>query len=202
MTDLQNKVIRKGLSYRRRMRRLKLGLPILAIVLIIVLIASYQTKFVEAPASFSLLNLTSEMKNMLVEGTSDANAPYRVRAATARADDTNENLIYLTIFSAQLQQPSYVMDIKAPTGLLDRSTNIMDLDTPVALDRSDGLKVRAGDSQIDLDASKMQSDDGVRIDGPDGQWLTASRFSVDAKGGRHNFAGQVKLHLPAKRAKP
>ncbi len=202
MNEPQNNVIKKGLSYGRRMRRLKIGLPLLAAALVLLLIASYRTKLVEAPISMPLLNLATEMKNMLVEGMSDANAPYLVRADYAQADEVNEDLIHLTRFSAELQQTRFVLDVTAPTAQLNRANNNLSLDRPVAMDRSDGLQMRAGNSEVDLDASKMQSNDGVRIDGPDGQWLVAQRFSADAKTGQYHFAGSVKLHLPPKGAKP
>jgi hypothetical protein len=202
MNEPQNNVIKKGLSYGRRMRRLKIGLPLLAAALVLLLIASYQTKLVEAPIPMPLLNLATEMKNMLVEGMSDTNAPYLVRADYAQADEVNEDLIHLTRFSAELQQTRFVLDVTAPTAQLNRANNNLSLDRPVAMDRSDGLQMRAGNSEVDLDASKMQSNDGVRIDGPDGQWLVAQRFFADAKTGQHHFAGSVKLHLPPKGAKP
>jgi hypothetical protein len=202
MNEPQNNVIKKGLSYGRRMRRLKIGLPLLAAALVLLLIVSYRTKLVEAPIPMPLLNLATEMKNMLVEGMSDTNAPYLVRADYAQADEVNEDLIHLTRFSAELQQTRFVLDVTAPTAQLNRANNNLSLDRPVAMDRSDGLQMRAGNSEVDLDASKMQSNDGVRIDGPDGQWLVAQRFFADAKTGQHHFAGSVKLHLPPKGAKP
>jgi lipopolysaccharide export system protein LptC len=202
MNEPQDNIIKKGLSYGRRMRRLKIGLPLLAAALVLLLIASYRTKFVDGPMSTPLLKLATEMKNMLVEGTSDADAPYWVRADYAQADEANESLVHLTRFSAQLQQTRFILDVTAPTAQLDRASNQLALDKPVAMDRSDGLQMRAGDSNVDLDASKMQSNDGVRIDGPDGQWLVAQRFSADAKAGQHHFSGRVKLHLPPKAATP
>ena len=197
MSEPQDK-IKNGLSYGRRMRRLKIGLPVLAAALVVLLVASYRTQFVDAPTSTPLLNLATEMKNMLVEGMSDTNAPYKVHADYAQTDDANEDLVHLTVFSAQLDQKRYQLDVTAPTAQLNRATNKLSLHQPVAMDRSDGLRMRSGDSEVDLDVSTMQSDAGVRIEGPDGQWLVAQRFSADAKSGKHHFAGRVKLHIPAK----
>lgn len=196
MSNGQHDSIRQGLRVRRRMRRLKIVLPLVALVLFFALVASYRSQNF-GQSGFNLpAELPTNMQNMVVEGRSDAGTPYRVSVARAEVRGDDERLLYLTAFKSDLQQSPQALTIEAPNGVLDREQNLFDLNRPVRIRRADGLMMDAGQSVFDIDGAQMRSQDGVLITGPGGRTLSAEAFSINAEAGQHAFSGKVRVYIP------
>lgn len=187
---------RRGDSWSRFVRWMRLALPLAAFAIVAVLVVWPE---MEGPRPFESADSDRASRNEVVEprfeSRDEERQPYTVTAANAIQDSENMNLV-------RLEKPVADMTLKtgkwlagnADTGLFDQSLRILVLDGRVRLYHDDGYEISAGKIEIDLKNRTIRSEAPVRGHGPAGT-VEASGFFAEQDGGRLVFKGPARLVL-------
>lgn len=157
-------------SYARRMRRLKFGLPIIALLLIGLLVLwPYLTPEDILPQNLSAekTDLSSNgltMSEPRFSGTTKNQEPFSITAKTAAQNENDPaqvDLINLeaSVTLAQLGQ----LNLTATGGDYHTVNRRLNLIGPIALTAPNGVSMELGDLRADLDAGTGQSEQPVYI---------------------------------------
>ena len=168
--------------HSRRVARLKLVLPGLAIfVLGLLVIFSRSGNDIIQLAIFDGTDSGGGivLREPVMRGTSSANVPYEISAATAHTQDASNRLINLRDVDAQFDPvgsaPGYV--IEAKTGLMNNETGILNLADGVTYRDDNGLVLVLVDLLYDTSDGTGQTEKPVSGVAPQGT-LEASGLQI------------------------
>ena len=152
--------------HSRRVARLKLVLPGLALIVLGLLVIFSRTEndiiqltiFDGTDAGGSIV-----LRKPIMRGTSSANVPFEISAATARAQDASKTLINLRNVDAKFEPvgsaPGYFIDAK--TGLMNNETGILNLTDGVTYRDDNGLVLMLVDLLYDTSDGTGQTEKTV-----------------------------------------
>jgi len=133
------------------------------------------------------------MHNPRYVGQTSAAEPYAVTAASAYADPTRPNFIYLDEMAADLVTVDRRdVRVTALTGTYNRAGEKLDLDGGVELTTSDGYRFASESAQLLLRQGRVVGHQPIAGQGPVGT-LDAQRFEILDGGEILRFEGRVKV---------
>jgi len=185
--------------HSRRVRVLKFGLPVAALVLALVFGAM---AYIRLPGGVSvdLANTSISdgklvMANPKLGGFTRDNEPYSMTAARAIQDMSDHNLVRLEEITAELpfnMGNSALVD--AGIGLLDRAANRLELTDGLTITTRDGMRAVLKSARIDIANSSMETDQPVEVT-LDGVRLVADSMRAEADGRVMVFENKVRLNI-------
>lgn len=187
----------------RLVRRLRIALPIVAVILIAAFIINTRSNSVDQAFldDFKSISASTEelrMANPRFAGIDDKGKPYEITAIAASQDPAAKDVI-------QLERPRAVQGgadsasvVTAESGLYQSDENILTLDREVTLEHQLGAKtyvLRTPRATVLIGDQVVTSDAGVGVEGPDGETLQADRMRAFREDGRVVFEGNVSMRI-------
>jgi len=186
-------------GYSRFVSMMKVGLPIIALLLVVMVLAwpRLQTTSEIFQLTYASIGEDEEgatgMVNARFVGTDADNRPYVITAQTASQSNASGDVITLHMLQADMTMQSGTwITMTADKGKYYRLADRLELVGPVDVFSDMGYEFHTGDTIIDLAASIAESRHAVRGQGPFGN-LSAQTFRFTDKGQRIFFNGDVKL---------
>jgi lipopolysaccharide export system protein LptC len=200
ITGIKNDPLQNYLSARRhsaRVRRLKILLPLAAIVISLCFIAVswISTMF---PDNLKIAGATIENGRVVMEkpeisGLNQDGISYFMNARRALQAIVNPSDITLEDIEAAVPvRGDLVARIKASAAYFDRDSDKLDMTAPFDVVLSSGLKASLKSAHLDVRAGSMYSDDPVSISAK-GATLVADSVKITDKGRVFFFKGQVRM---------
>mgnify|MGYP001172755632 CR=1 FL=1 len=188
---------RQALAHSARVRRLKVLLPILAVVisLCFVAVSWVRTMF---PANLSIGGARIEngrivMEKPAISGRNEDGISYYMNASRALQSIANPNDIVLENIDAAVPiRGDLVARVNAKGAQFDRASDRLDLTDPFTVTLSSGITVDFQSANLDPHAGRMQSDEPVSVKGKDST-LVAKSMKITDKGRVIIFDGDVRL---------
>ena len=199
MAAERSAVFHNAARHSRKVRVLKLALPVLGAVMAAVFL--YKS-FLSAPAPVEIVAEESSvaegklvMANPKLQGYTSNDRPYSMSALRAVQDISNEAVIELQEISAMLPiDEKTSATIETVRGEFDRMANTLVVDTEINIKTSDGALARLASATVDLAAGRMWTEEPVDIQA-DGARITADAMSVEENGKRVIFDKRVRVHI-------
>jgi lipopolysaccharide export system protein LptC len=192
-------------QHSRRVRRLKLVLPVVAIAIAIAFpVYSYLvTPVIVAvktdDSAFSDGKLV--MANPKLEGFTKQNLPYVMTAIRAIQEVSKENVIALEGINAKLPidaKTTAILD--ASTGTYDREKNTLDLNSTITITTTDGMVAKLKSAFLDMGKGNMKTTEPVDISRA-GSRITSQAMSVEDNGKVLIFEKRVRVNIDPAKAK-
>lgn len=187
----------------RMIRRLRIALPILAVVLIAAFI--FNTNSTEDDEAFleDFTELTAatddlRMANPRFAGIDDEGKPFEVQAEWAVQAPGEKEVIGLEKPRAVQGEGDDVTVVTAETGVYQSEENILELTDNVTLEHTIGKDVyvfRSPAATVSISDEVVTSDAGVGGESIDGGALTADRMRAYNAEGRVVFEGNVSMRI-------
>jgi lipopolysaccharide export system protein LptC len=185
--------------HSRRVRRLKIALPLLA-VLMAVGFAGYS--FVSTPAPVPIQTEGSAfeegklvMNSPKLEGFTKDGRPYSVNATRATQDFDRQDIINLDGIDAKMPvEADNWARVEAISGVYDRTANTLDVPTDILVTTTDGLVAKFRSAFLDINNGSLKSATPVDIQSH-GSRITADSMSVLENGKRVIFETRVRVHI-------
>lgn len=190
--------------HSRRVRVLKLALPIGAVVLAVVFIAA---AYIASPGSlgFQLGSTSVEggrlvMQDPKLDGFTSDNRPYSMSAARASQLIGDGDRIDLEGIDARLplEDDDWVTVI-AETGTFDRAANTLNVTSPMTVQTEKGITARFQSAKVDISSGTMETSDPVEID-LDGSRVTADSMQIADDGAVMIFERRVRMRIEPDKA--
>lgn len=188
-------------SYSRAVAGLKILLPIVALGLLSTLFLLARPVDPEANLPFSEQEVENLKKEQRVGGptytgmTGDGSA-ITVIADTARPDILNPGRFDADNLSAQIEtERGVLIDIDAPSGVIDNSSELLTLSGGVEVHTSDGYTVLTDEVETTLDNTRLETAGRVYGSGPAGDlWADRMEMTQQENGSTLMvFKGDVKV---------
>ena len=195
----REKAFRVAQSHSRKVRLLKITLPILAILMAA---AFFGYSWILSPpgidvqlegAAFADGKLV--MANPKLDGLSNGDRPYTMTAARAVQELDNQGMIELEQINAKL--PVAKTDwavVKAERGRYDRSKNTLEMTNDITVTTSDGMVARLNSALVDIDKGNLQTSDPVDIERP-GTRIRSDSMTILQNGKVLVFEKRVRMHI-------
>lgn len=194
-----NQEFERAHRHSRRVRFLKLALPIGGVVAIIAVVAAFfVTTF--SPASIDLGDTRIEngrlvMRNPKLTGTDDAARPYNLTADKAFQQADTPTRISLEGISGRLpMSDTEFAEVRAGNGVYDTAAETLLLGGNIMVDTDSGLAIRMREADIDIDSGKMQSNNEVSVDTGRAR-ITAQSLTIEDNGRIIVFEDRVRMTL-------
>jgi len=186
-------------QHSARVRRLKIILPVGALVISLVFIAvSVIRSYI--PENLSVLGTKIEngkivMEKPAIAGRNKDGINYSMTAERALQDIKNPNSLTLeTIKAAVPLNSTIVARVTAASGDYDRSLDRLNMTAPFEVDLSTGLKAHLNSAFIDVKSGAMESHDPVRVTTKEGS-IIANGLKITDKGHVISFSGKVRVDI-------
>lgn len=185
--------------HSRRVRRLKIVLPLLAIVLGAGFVGY---SYLSTPASVSIQTDGSAfaegklvMNSPKLEGFTKDGRPYSVKATQATQDYEKQDIINLDGIDARMPvEEANWARVEAVSGVYDRTANTLDVPTDILVTTTDGLVAKLKSAFLDINNGSLKSTTPVDIQAH-GSRITADSMSVLDNGQRVIFETRVKVYI-------
>ena len=191
----------RAVRHSGRVRRLKIVLPLLAVVITGVFLAvSYFRTAV--PGSIELQSARIEdgkivMEAPAISGTNSDGARYSMNALEALQDIKNPNMITLQKIRAEVPVNSTISaKVEGESGVFDRETDRLEMTAPFSIKLSNGMHAQFQSAHLDVPAGQMITTDPVTINA-DKTTIVASTLRMTDKGQVIIFEGAVKVSIAA-----
>ncbi len=192
----------------RMVRRLRLGLPILALVLVAAFLVNTQSNTVDDAFlnDFENIDATAEELNMAsprFAGIDDKGKPFEITASKASQNTNNKDVVALDRPRAVQGENDGSTIVSADKGVYRSDVNILELNEAVTLQHDVGADTyvfRSPAATVSIKDEIVTSDSGVGGTGPDGRELTAERMKAFNGDGRVIFEGNVHMRIYPKNA--
>jgi lipopolysaccharide export system protein LptC len=192
-------------QHSRRVRRLKLILPLVAIA-IAVAFPVYSYLVTPAPVAvktddkaFSDGKLV--MANPKLEGFTKQNLPYVMTAVRAIQEVSKENVIALEGINAKLPiDAKTIATVDASSGTYDREKNTLDLNSTITITTTDGMVAKLKSAFLDMGKGNMKTNEPVDIS-RDGSRITSQTMSIEDNGKVLIFEKRVRVNIDPAKAK-
>ncbi len=194
----------QAVARSRLVRRLRIALPIFAVILIAAFIFNTQSNSVDQAflEDFKSITATTEelrMANPRFAGVDNEGKPFEITASAALQDPNAKDVV-------ELEQPRAVQNadeseatvVTANSGLYRSEENILELTDAVTLEHDLGSStyvLRSPEAIVAIKDQIVTSTAGVGAEGPDGATLTADRMKAYRNDGRVVFEGNVSMRI-------
>lgn len=181
-------------------KALRLVLPTIAIATVglYVVSAKLSAKFGDVTPSFEKFELSTEDLRMVtpkLEGVTDNNGRYVIRAASGTQKFDAPDIILLDRIDARLTQPNGDWaHLVSDTGRYESKTDKMDLKGNIRVVAQNGMDARLRTARIDIKAQRVLSTEPVRVDMPNGH-IDSQSILIDTGAKTINFVGEVRVRL-------
>lgn len=197
--DARAEAFGRAQRHSRRVRRLKVVLPTLAVLLMAgfgaysFLVAPASTKVeTEAPV---LVDGKLVMDSPKLEGFTKDGRPYSVNATQATQDYEKQDIINLDGIDARMPvEEANWARVEAVSGVYDRTANTLDVPTDILVTTTDGLVAKLKSAFLDINNGSLKSSTPVDIQAH-GSRITADSMSVLDNGQRVIFETRVKVYI-------
>jgi lipopolysaccharide export system protein LptC len=190
---------RLATRHSRRVKRLRVLLPVGALVVTLAFIAVSVARSL-MPEELQIESAKIEdgkvvMEKPAIAGRNSDGVRYSLRADRALQDIKNPNMITLeTIAAAVPVNDKVIARVMATSGIFDRGANLLNLDKPFTLNLSSGIDAQFGSANLDISGGTMTTDDPVAIQ-TKGASIVANSLEMKDKGRTMIFSGAVKLTI-------
>ncbi len=189
----------QAIGHSRRVRRMRIVLPLLALVLTAGFVAvSVVRAYLPENIKIDGINIEDGkvvMAKPTISGRNSNGIPYSLNALRALQDIKNPNLITLDTIAAKMPvNESTLADIAAVSGTYDRATDKMTLTKPFRIHLSSGVDAMFQSGDLDVKAGKLKTDDVVTIH-TKASSLVAQSMDMSDKGQNITFNGNVRLNI-------
>lgn len=188
---------RRALSHSGRVRRLKVLLPILAIVISMAFVAVSWIKTI-LPENLSIGGARIEngrivMEKPAISGRNDEGISYFMNASRALQAILNPNDIELEDIEAAVPiRGDLIARVKGKAAKFDRASDKLDMTAPFVVTLSSGVVVDFQAAHLDPHAGILQSDHPVTVKAKDST-LVAKSLKITDKGRVITFKGDVRV---------
>jgi lipopolysaccharide export system protein LptC len=187
--------------HSRRVRRLKIILPVMALVISLTFIA---VSFIRTalPENVALESIKVEdgklvMEGPAISGTNADGIRYSMNAEKALQDIQNPNLIALKSITAEVPVTASLMArIVGQSGLYDRASDKLVMDAPFTIKMSNGMEANFQDANMDVKGGEMSTEKPVMITAKQTS-IVAQKLKMADKGQIIIFEGKVRINLEA-----
>ena len=194
----------------RMVRRLRVALPIFALVLIAAFVFNTRSNEVDDAflEDFKDIDATAEELSMAsprFAGIDDKGKPFEITAAVARQNQNLKDVVALDNPRAVQGEQDGTTVVSADKGVYRSDQNILELEDQVTLQHEVGSDVyvfRAPSATVSIKDEVVTSDTGVGGEGPEGRELTAERMKAYNGDGRVVFEGNVHMRIYPKKTAP
>jgi lipopolysaccharide export system protein LptC len=186
-------------KHSRRVRRLKVVLPLIAVILAAGFVGY---SFVSTPSSATIQTegtVFAEGKLVMnspkLEGFTQDGRPYSVSAVRATQDFDKQDIISLDGIDAKMpvEQANWAR-VEATSGVYDRTANTLDVPTDILVTTTDGMVAKLQSAFLDIANGSLKSTTPVDIQSH-GSRITAGAMSVLDRGRRVIFETRVRVHI-------
>mgnify|MGYP006208029001 CR=1 FL=1 len=190
---------RRAMSHSRRVRRLRILLPVVALGITLAFVAVSLVRGL-MPDELQIESAKIEdgkvvMEKPAIAGRNSEGVRYSLRAERALQDIKNPNMITLESIAAAVPVNDKVLArVVATSGIFDRGANLLNLDKPFTLNLSSGIDAQFGSANLDIGGGTMKTDDPVAIQ-TKGASIVANSLEMKDKGRTMIFTGAVKLNI-------
>ena len=183
--------------YSRRVRGLKLGLPIVGAVFIIVFVAvAMTTHYLETPFGIATIDLTDGqvvMDSPKLNGFTASDSAYEIVADRALQDLNNPKKVLLEKIGATVTlADGNVVSVQANNGKFDIEGENLKLNAGVNVHMSSGYDAELDNAVIDIKAGVLKSDSPVYIKAEIGE-IRADSMIVRDNGNFIFFENRVRM---------
>lgn len=191
----------EALAHSRRVRRLKVILPLTALLISLAFIAVSVVR-TYLPENLSVGGVKIEngkivMEKPAVSGRNGDGISYTMLAERALQDIKNPDLITLQTIKASLPVSEDVLaSVTALEALYNRTLDNLSMTQPFTIDLTSGVKASFQTAQLDVKAGRMETSDPVSIATKSASILAESMKMTD-KGRTILFKGKVKVSIEA-----
>jgi lipopolysaccharide export system protein LptC len=196
---------RRALSHSRRVRLLKLALPLSAL-LITGSFAAYSYISVPGSVSFDISESAYAdgklvMANPKLDGYTKESRPYSMTATRALQHVDKSAIVELEGIDARLPVSDEIFAlIGADRGVYDREKNTLDVPSLITVKTTDGMTATLQSAYLEIDKGNLRTDKPVDIR-MDGARIAADSMSVLENGKVLIFEKRVKMELRPDRLK-
>lgn len=185
--------------HSRRVNRLKILLPLLAVVMSGGFIGY---SLVSTPASVAVQTEGSAfaegklvMDSPKLEGFTKDGRPYSVNASRATQDYDKQDIISLDGIDARMPvETDNWARVEAMSGVYDRAANTLDVPTDILVTTTDGMVAKLKSAFLDIDNGSLKSTTTVDIQSY-GSRVTADSMMVLENGKRVIFETRVRVYI-------
>jgi lipopolysaccharide export system protein LptC len=186
-------------KHSRRVRRLKVVLPLLAVVLAAGFVGY---SFVSTPSPVAIETEGSAftegklvMNSPKLEGFTQDGRPYSVKAARATQDFDKQDIISLDGIDAKMPiEAENWARVEATSGVYDRTANTLDVPTDILVTTTDGMVATLKSAFLDIANGSLKSTTPVDIQSH-GSRITADSMAVLENGKRVIFETRVRVYI-------
>ncbi len=190
---------RDAREHSRRVKRLKIFLPAVAIVSVAVF-AAYSGLSGESGFSANLDGSGIEdgklvMANPKLDGFTKEKLPYTMTAVRAIQDISDTNIIELESIDASIPvDAKTTAKIDAESGIYDNSDNTLDINSPVTVTTNDGMIAKLKSAYIDMGSGNLKTEKPVDIE-RNGSRILADSMTITDRGKIMVFQDRVRLTI-------
>jgi lipopolysaccharide export system protein LptC len=185
--------------HSRRVRRLKIVLPLLAVVLGAGFVGY---SYLSTPVSVTIQTDGSAfaegklvMNSPKLEGFTKDGRPYSVNASRATQDFDKQDIISLDGIDAKMPvEAENWARVEAVSGVYDRTANTLDVPTDILVTTTDGMVAKLKSAYLDINDGSLKSTTPVDIQSH-GSRITADSMAVLENGKRVIFETRVRVHI-------
>jgi len=185
--------------HSRRVRLLKIGLPMAAVLL---MAAFFVRSWIVLPEGVSIDVGASAiedgrlvMADPRLEGLMGDSRSYRMTAKRAIQDIGATGQIDLEGIDATVPfDTGNWMTIRTQAGRFDREGNRLEIDTDISVETDNGIQATLRSAQVDIGAGTLDTSDPVEIS-MQGARISADSLSVRERGAVMVFENRVRMHL-------
>ena len=193
----EQKKFQMARRYSRRVRSLKLGLPIMGAIFIIAFIAVAMTaRYLETPFGIATIDLTDGqvvMDSPKLNGFTASDSAYEIVADRALQDLNDPKKVLLEKIGATLTlTDGNVVSVKANNGKFDIEGENLKLNAGVKVHMSAGYEAELDNAVIDIKTGILKSDDPVFIKADIGE-IRANSIIVRDNGNFIFFEDRVRM---------
>jgi len=188
-----------ALHHSARVRRLKVLLPVTAVIISLIFIAvsmirAYLPENIKIEGA-KIENGKVVMEKPAISGRNSDGINYSMLAERALQDIRNPDLITLeTIKAAVPMNDGLIARVVASTADYNRATDNLHMTAPFTLVLSSGLNANFQSAQLDIKGGNMRSDDPVTIT-KDNASIVAKTLQITDKGRVITFEGNVRMNV-------
>lgn len=187
------------MHHSARVRRLKVLLPVTAVIISLIFIAvsmirAYLPENIKIEGA-KIENGKVVMAKPAISGRNSDGINYSMLAERALQDIKNPSLITLeTIKAAVPVSDGLVASVEASSADYDRATDKLALTSPFTVIMSNGLKADFKSAKLDIKGGSMSTDDPVTIT-KEGTSVVANSLKMADKGRVITFEGKVRMNV-------
>lgn len=193
----------QALARSRMVRRLRLALPILALVLFAVFILNTQSNGVDDAFLEDFEDLTASteelrMANPRFAGVDDKGQPFEITARSAKQNPGRRDVVELEQPRAVQGDADEISVVTADSGVYQSEANILELTDSVTLEHTigkDTYVLRSPSAIVSIKDKVVTSGAGVGGKSSDGNALKADRMKAYNAEGRVVFEGNVSMRI-------